>query len=126
MDFEDLAFSGDGHFMSNRKVNLPPGSQRNSFKVRSLSTSAPHTCMWLHQVGDVPADGIQGAQQLSGRALQSSIQALKQMLLISVGCGLLTSPPVEVLSGRFWMLLSNSGACHHNLFLRVMWWCTGV
>ncbi len=35
MDFEDLAFSGEGHFMANRKVQLPPGSQRNSFKVRS-------------------------------------------------------------------------------------------
>ena len=33
VDFEDLAFSGEGHFMSNRKVALPAGSQRNSFKV---------------------------------------------------------------------------------------------
>ena len=35
VDLESLAFSEEGHFMSNRKVNLPPGSQRNSFKVLS-------------------------------------------------------------------------------------------
>ncbi|CAK0763687.1 DExH-box ATP-dependent RNA helicase DExH12 [Coccomyxa viridis] len=32
VDLEDLSFKGEGHFMSNRKVNLPQGSQRNSFK----------------------------------------------------------------------------------------------
>ena len=42
MDFEDLAFSGEGHFMANRKVQLPPGSQRNSFKVRSLFPFSMH------------------------------------------------------------------------------------
>ena len=50
MDFEDLAFSGDGHFMANRKVQLPPGSQRNSFKVRPshLDLSGMQRCAILH------------------------------------------------------------------------------
>ena len=45
VDFEDLAFSGEGHFMSNRKVGLPAGSQRNSFKVLFPSSLSSHaTC----------------------------------------------------------------------------------
>ena len=41
VDLESLAFSEEGHFMSNRKVNLPPGSQRNSFKVLSPAHEMP-------------------------------------------------------------------------------------
>ena len=40
VDLEDLSFKGEGHFMSNRKVNLPQGSQRNSFKVSGYALSA--------------------------------------------------------------------------------------
>ena len=40
VDLEDLTFKGEGHFMSNRKVNLPQGSQRNSFKVTACAQSS--------------------------------------------------------------------------------------
>ena len=50
VDLEDLTFKGEGHFMSNRKVNLPQGSQRNSFKVTAhalpsqMSVRQSHSC----------------------------------------------------------------------------------
>ena len=54
VDLEDLSFKGEGHFMSNRKVNLPQGSQRNSFKVTAhapssqMSVRGSHSCFDRH------------------------------------------------------------------------------
>lgn len=37
MDFDSLAFVQEGHFMSNKKCDLPKGSHRTAFKARYLT-----------------------------------------------------------------------------------------
>lgn len=34
VDFDSLAFVQEGHFMSNKKCDLPKGSHRTAFKVQ--------------------------------------------------------------------------------------------
>lgn len=50
VDFEGLAFSEEGHFMSSKKVNLPQGSQRNSFKVRIFLLPLFNLFLWYQNV----------------------------------------------------------------------------
>lgn len=43
MDFDSLAFVQEGHFMSNKKCDLPKGSHRTAFKARQLTLAS-----WTH------------------------------------------------------------------------------
>lgn len=58
VDLEDLSFKGEGHFMSNRKVNLPQGSQRNSFKVTAPAPSSQMSMRGCHSCFDCLTKGL--------------------------------------------------------------------
>lgn len=75
VDLESLAFSEEGHFMSNRKVNLPPGSQRNSFKVFSPAHKMPilQLALALHVPSIVHPDACGRIAYRSGQAASMSI-----------------------------------------------------